>query len=74
MPTQYYEFANGYNQDFASERFRIPEQIFDPSMIKVRSWWRQSHYYVKDRRSMQMVETHGLLYFILIKPLSYTKR
>ncbi len=35
MPTQYYEFANGYNQDFASERFRIPEQIFDPSLIKV---------------------------------------
>ena len=36
MPTVHYEFPNGYNQDFASERFRIPEGLFDPSVIKVR--------------------------------------
>ncbi len=36
MPTQFYEFANGYNSDFGAERYRIPEQMFDPSLIKVR--------------------------------------
>ena len=35
MPTQYYEFPNGYNSDFGAERYRIPEQMFDPSLIKV---------------------------------------
>ena len=34
MPTSHYEFPNGYNQDFGSERFRIAEGLFDPSLIK----------------------------------------
>lgn len=34
MPTIHYEFPNGYNQDFGSERFQIPEALFDPSNIK----------------------------------------
>uniref|UniRef100_A0A224YQK8 Actin-like protein 6B n=1 Tax=Rhipicephalus zambeziensis TaxID=60191 RepID=A0A224YQK8_9ACAR len=34
MPTVHYEFPNGYNQDFGSERFLIPESLFDPSTIK----------------------------------------
>ena len=37
MPLVHYEFPNGYNQDFGQDRFRIPEEIFDPSIIKVRS-------------------------------------
>jgi len=35
IPTVQYEFPNGYNQAFGSERFRIPEGLFDPSVIKV---------------------------------------
>ncbi|XP_054710495.1 actin-like protein 6B [Uloborus diversus] len=34
MPNVHYEFPNGYNQDFGSERFQIPEALFDPSNIK----------------------------------------
>ncbi|RWS15596.1 Actin-like protein 6A [Dinothrombium tinctorium] len=34
MPTVHYEFPNGYNQDYGSERFLIPEALFDPSNIK----------------------------------------
>lgn len=34
MPIVHYEFPNGYNQDFGSERFQIPEALFDPSNIK----------------------------------------
>ena len=34
MPTCHYEFPNGYNQDFSEERLKIPEALFDPSMIK----------------------------------------
>ena len=29
-----YEFPNGYHQDFGSERFKIPEALFDPSHLK----------------------------------------
>ena len=35
MPTMAYEFPNGYNREFGSERFRISECLFDPSLIKV---------------------------------------
>ncbi|XP_060079327.1 actin-like protein 6B [Ylistrum balloti] len=34
MPTVLYEFPNGYNQDFGAEKFRLPEGLFDPSVIK----------------------------------------
>lgn len=34
MPTFHYEFPNGYNKDFGSERFLIPESLFDSSNIK----------------------------------------
>jgi len=34
MPTVHYEFPNGYNQDFGSERFKIPEGLFDPASLK----------------------------------------
>ncbi|CAN7983732.1 unnamed protein product [Ixodes hexagonus] len=34
MPTVHYEFPNGYNLDFGSERFMIPESLFDPTTIK----------------------------------------
>ncbi len=34
-PSLHYEFPNGYHQDFVSERLRIPEGIFDPSVLKV---------------------------------------
>ncbi|XP_037068027.1 actin-like protein 6A [Pollicipes pollicipes] len=34
MPAVPYEFPNGYHQDFGSERFKIPECLFDPSNIK----------------------------------------
>lgn len=34
MPTIHYEFPNGYNRDFAAERYMIPECLFDPSNIK----------------------------------------
>ncbi|XKL61234.1 hypothetical protein PGB90_008291 [Kerria lacca] len=32
LPTSHYEFPNGYHQDFGSERFKIPEVLFDPSV------------------------------------------
>ena len=32
IPTVHYEFPNGYNQAFGSERFRIPEGLFDPRL------------------------------------------
>lgn len=34
IPMVSYEFPNGYHQDFGSERFKIPEALFDPSSIK----------------------------------------
>lgn len=34
VPMVHYEFPNGYHQDFGSERFKIPEALFDPSSIK----------------------------------------
>ncbi|CAH1785345.1 unnamed protein product [Owenia fusiformis] len=34
MPTVHYEMPNGYNIDFGSERFKICEGLFDPSVIK----------------------------------------
>lgn len=34
MPTVNYEFPHGYNQDFANERFKVCEGLFDPSFIK----------------------------------------
>ncbi|XP_076471335.1 actin-like protein 6A isoform X2 [Babylonia areolata] len=34
MPAVHYEFPNGYNQDFGSERFKACEGLFDPSIIK----------------------------------------
>ena len=34
MPLVHYELPNGYHQDFGSERFKIPEALFDPSSIK----------------------------------------
>ena len=30
-----YEFPNGYNTDFGEERFKIPEAIFNTSILKV---------------------------------------
>lgn len=33
IPTVHYEFPTGYNQDFGADRFRIPEALFDPSMV-----------------------------------------
>nr|CAD7451899.1 unnamed protein product [Timema tahoe] len=45
IPTVHYEFPNGYHQasrfatpilDFGSERFRIPEALFDPSVVQIR--------------------------------------
>ena len=35
MPTVAYEMPNGYNQHFGVERFRIPECLFNPALIKV---------------------------------------
>lgn len=34
IPSVHYEFPNGYHQDFSSERFRIPEALFDPSQMR----------------------------------------
>lgn len=34
IPTVHYEFPNGYHQDFGCERFKIPEALFDPSIVK----------------------------------------
>ena len=36
MPTVSYEMPNGYNQHFGVERFRIPECLFNPALIKAR--------------------------------------
>lgn len=36
IPAVPYEFPTGYRQDFGSERFRIPEALFDPSVLQVR--------------------------------------
>lgn len=36
VPAVHYEFPNGYHQDFGSERFRIPEALFDPSVVQMR--------------------------------------
>lgn len=34
LPRIPYEFPNGYNTDFGEERFRIPEALFNPSILK----------------------------------------
>ncbi|UXI17762.1 hypothetical protein NH340_JMT03704 [Sarcoptes scabiei] len=34
MPSIHYEFPNGYNMDLTSDRFLIPEALFDTSQIK----------------------------------------
>lgn len=34
LPRISYEFPNGYNTDFGEERFRIPEALFEPSIVK----------------------------------------
>lgn len=36
VPSVYYEFPHGYHQDFGHERFRIPEALFDPSVVPMR--------------------------------------
>lgn len=36
IPTAHYELPSGYHQDFGSERFRIPEALFDPSVVQMR--------------------------------------
>jgi len=36
IPAVPYEFPTGYRQDFGYERFRIPEALFDPSMVQMR--------------------------------------
>ena len=35
LPSVLYDFPNGYHQEFAEERVRIPEGLFDPSHVKV---------------------------------------
>lgn len=35
IPTVHYEFPSGFHQDFGPERFRIPEALFDPSVVSV---------------------------------------
>ena len=35
LPRVSYEFPNGFNTDFGEERFRLPEILFEPSIIKV---------------------------------------
>lgn len=34
LPRVPYEFPNGFNTDFGEERFRIPEALFNPSILK----------------------------------------
>lgn len=29
-----YEFPNGYNNEYGVERFKIPEALFDPNILK----------------------------------------
>ena len=36
IPASPYEFPTGYRKNFGSERFRIPEALFDPSMVQMR--------------------------------------
>jgi actin-related protein len=36
LPRIPYEFPNGFNTDFGEERFRIPEALFNPSILKVK--------------------------------------
>ncbi|XP_049775021.1 actin-like protein 6B [Schistocerca gregaria] len=36
IPAVHYEFPDGYHQDFGGERFRIPEALFDPSVVQTR--------------------------------------
>ena len=36
IPSVAYELPSGYNQHYGSERFRIAECLFNPSLIKVR--------------------------------------
>lgn len=36
IPAVHYEFPNGYHQDFSCERFKIPEALFDPSMVQMK--------------------------------------
>nr|ATP16751.1 actin [Adelphocoris suturalis] len=36
IPSVHYEFPHGYHQDFGCERFRIPEALFDPSIVQTR--------------------------------------
>ncbi len=37
LPRIPYEFPNGFNTDFGEERFRIPEALFNPSILKASS-------------------------------------
>nr|VZI15730.1 unnamed protein product [Spirometra erinaceieuropaei] len=37
FPMISYEFPNGYNVELAHERFQLPEAMFDPSILPVRS-------------------------------------
>ncbi|XP_030849315.1 actin-like protein 6B [Strongylocentrotus purpuratus] len=34
LPVEVYEFPNGYNREFGDERYRIPEKLFDTSLVK----------------------------------------
>ena len=34
LPRISYEFPNGFNTDFGEERFRIPEALFNTSVLK----------------------------------------
>lgn len=34
LPRIVYEFPNGFNTDFGEERFRIPEALFNPAVLK----------------------------------------
>ena len=34
IPQVSYEFPNGYSNDYGVERFKIPESLFDPSIVK----------------------------------------
>jgi hypothetical protein len=35
MPLSTYDHPNGYSEHYGSERFRIPECLFNPTLIKV---------------------------------------
>jgi actin-related protein len=34
LPRLNYEFPNGFNTDFGEERYRIPEALFEPTIVK----------------------------------------